>query len=240
MMNEGIVHLFGGGRIAAFAGASIVLVLMGVMARAILTSRRLEGSSLFNRLFVVVAVTSGFFSAVSSAIGFSLITSQETDDFFRNSVLPPAFGVFVFCLAVAIWVGGAELVRHRDWFRSVGAGPVGDALAFVERGFKLFIVIPILAAILFLVSTWTTVVGIGGVDAVRHTCRPNAPASPPTASEISCSSRICACRSRTCAGRRRRNSPAAARPARRDAASSRTISAASPTGMRASRRASRR
>ncbi|MEE2691171.1 MAG: hypothetical protein VX640_06500 [Pseudomonadota bacterium] len=168
-MNEGIVHLFGGGRIAALAGASIVLVLMGVMARAILTSRRLEGSSLFNRLFVVVAVTSGFFSAVSSAIGFSLITSQETDDFFRNSVLPPAFGVFVFCLAVAIWVGGAELVRHRDWFRNVGAGPFGDALSFIERAFKLFVVIPILAAILFLVSTWTTVVGIGGVDAVRHT-----------------------------------------------------------------------
>ena len=169
MMDEGIAQFLGEGRIAALAGASIVLVLMAFVARAILTSRRLQGSSLFNRLFVVVAVTSGFFSAVSSAIGFSLITSQETDDFFRNAVLPPAFGVFVFCLSVAIWVGGAEMVRHRDWFRGVGAGPVGDALSFIERAFKLFIVIPILAAILFLVSTWTTVVGIGGVDAVRHT-----------------------------------------------------------------------
>ena len=128
MMDEGVAQFLGEGRIAALAGASIVLVLMAFVARAILTSRRLEGSSLFNRLFVVVAVTSGFFSAVSSAIGFSLITSQETDDFFRNSVLPPAFGVFVFCLSVAIWVGGAEMVRHRDWFRGVG-NLGGSALA---------------------------------------------------------------------------------------------------------------
>ena len=158
----------GEGRIAALAGASIVLALTGLGAYAIVTSRRLHGSSLFNRLFVVVAVSSGFFSAVSSAIGFSLITSQEAGDFFRNAVLPPAFGVFVFALSVAIWVGGAELVRHRDWFRSLKGGAVGDAVFFIERTFKLFVVIPVLAAILFLVSTWTTVVGIGGVDAVRY------------------------------------------------------------------------
>ena len=40
---------------------------------------------------------------------------------------------------------------------------------FAERCLKLFVVIPILAVILFFVSTWTTVVGIGGVDAVRYT-----------------------------------------------------------------------
>ena len=142
---------------------------MGVLVGAILTTRRLKGSSLFNRLFIVVAVASGFFSAVSSALGFSLITSQESADFFRNSILPPAFGVFVFFLAVAIWVGGAELVRHRDWFRSLGSGFVGDIAFFIERAVKLFIVIPFLAVILFFVSTWTTVVGIGGVDAVRYT-----------------------------------------------------------------------
>ncbi|MEZ5927416.1 MAG: hypothetical protein R3C55_02905 [Parvularculaceae bacterium] len=157
------------GGVGALAGASIVLAIMGVVTWAILTSRRLEGSSLFNRLFVVVAVTSGFFSAVSSAIGFSLITSQETVDFFRNFVLPPAFGVFVFFLAVAIWVGGAELVRHRDWFRGVRRGFVADILFFIERCLKIFVVIPVLATILFFVSTWTTVVGIGGVDAVRYT-----------------------------------------------------------------------
>ena len=134
-----------------------------------LTSRRLKGSSLFNRLFVVVAVTAGFFSAVSSAIGFGLITSQESDDFFRNAILPPAFGVFVFCLAVAIWVGGAEFVRHRDWFRGVTNGFLADILFFFERAVKLFIVVPLLATILFFVSTWTTVVGVGGVDAVRLT-----------------------------------------------------------------------
>lgn len=153
----------------AYFGIAGVLALMGVLIGSILTSRRLEGSSLFNRLFIVVAISSGFFSAVSSAIGFSLITSQENQDFLRNNILPPAFGVFVFFLAVAIWVGGAELVRHRDWFRETAKGPAGDAAFFVERAIKLFVVIPILAIILFFVSTWTTVVGIGGVDAVRHT-----------------------------------------------------------------------
>lgn len=155
--------------LAPMAGAGIILALMAGIIGTILTSRRLKSSSLFNRLFIIVAVTSAFFSAVSSAIGFSLITSQESEDFFRNSVLPPAFGAFVFFLAVAIWVGGAEFVRNRDWFRGMERGFGGDMLFFVERFIKLFVIIPILAVILFFVSTWTTVVGIGGVDAVRHT-----------------------------------------------------------------------
>jgi hypothetical protein len=149
-------------------GTGVVTVLMALVAFAILSSRRLDGSSLFNRLFIVVAATSSFFSAVSSAIGFSLITSQESDDFFRNALLPPAFGFFVFFLAVAIWIGGAELVRHRDWFRNMEEGPLATALHFAERCVKIFIVVPLLSVILFFVSTWTTVVGIGGVDAVRY------------------------------------------------------------------------
>lgn len=164
-----LLGFFENDRAAAFAGASIVLLLMGAVTRAILTSRRLTGSSLFNRLFVVVAVTAGFFSAVSSAIGFGLITGQESRDFFRNAVLPPAFGVFVFFLAVAIWVGGAELVRNRDWFRGQKRGALADILFFFERALKIFVIVPILAAVLFFVSTWTTVVGVAGVDAVRHT-----------------------------------------------------------------------
>ncbi len=155
--------------VAGLAGTTLVLVLMAFVTWGILTSRRLDGSSLFNRLFVIVATTSGFFSAVSSAVGFQLITGQETEDFFRNSLLPPAFGVFVFFLVVAIWVGGAELVRERDWFRGMGKGLVADMAFFVERCIKLFVVIPILALILLVVATWTTVVGIAGVDAVRHT-----------------------------------------------------------------------
>ena len=153
----------------AAGGAALVIGLLAAATYAIMNSKRLTGSSIFNRLFVVVATTSAFFSGVSSAIGFSLITSQETEDFFRNAILPPAFGMFVFFLAVAIWVGGAELVRHRDWFRGIGKGIIGDAVFFVERALKLFVLIPILATILFFVSTWTTVVGIGGVDAVRYT-----------------------------------------------------------------------
>jgi len=156
------------GRLPAAAGAAVVLAVMAVLVWSIMTNRRLDGSSLFNRLFIVVAIAAGFFSAVSSAIGFGLITSQESADFFRNAVLPPAFGVFVFFLAVAIWVGGAELVRHRDWFRNMGSGFFADMLFFLERAIKLLIVIPLLAVILFFVSTWTTVVGIGGVDAVRY------------------------------------------------------------------------
>ncbi|HNS86089.1 MAG TPA: hypothetical protein PKH09_04230, partial [Parvularculaceae bacterium] len=144
------------------AGSAIVLAVLGAITFLILTSARLSGSSLFNRLFIVVATTSAFFSAVSSAVGFSLITSQESPDFFRNSILPPAFGVFVFFLAVAIWIGGAELVRHRDWFRGLGRGPVATTLHFIERSLKIFIVIPILSLILFVVSTWTTTVGIAG------------------------------------------------------------------------------
>lgn len=157
------------GSVGAISGAVIVVALIAALTFLILTSRRMRGSSLFNRLFVIVAVTSALFSAVSSAIGFSLITSQESSDFFRNAVLPPAFGGFVFFLAVAIWVGGAELVRQRDWFRGVANGFLGDILFFFERALKLFVVIPALAIILFFVSTWTTVVGIGGADAVRHT-----------------------------------------------------------------------
>ena len=153
----------------AIAAVGAVILIMSVLVGSILTSSRLRGSSLFNRLFIVVAVASGFFSAVSSAIGFALITSQENEDFLRNTILPPAFGYFVFFLAVAIWVGGAELVRHRDWFRNKGSGFSGDMLFFFERFLKLFVVIPILGVILFFVSTWTTVVGMGGVDAVRHT-----------------------------------------------------------------------
>lgn len=154
---------------AGLAGAIALLAIMMVALGTILTSRRLQGSSLFNRLFIVVAVTSAFFSALSSAIGFSLITSQENDDLLRNIILPPAFGVFVFFLATAIWVGGAEFVRHRDWFRGADRRFFSDMLFFVERLIKLFVVIPILAVILFFVSTWTTVVGVGGADAVRHT-----------------------------------------------------------------------
>ena len=89
----------------AIAAVGVVIVIMSVLVGSILTSSRLRGSSLFNRLFIVVAVSSGFFSAVSSAIGFALITSQENEDFLRNTILPPAFGYFVFFLAVAIWVG---------------------------------------------------------------------------------------------------------------------------------------
>ena len=166
---EGLADILASPSVAGIAGTSIVLMLMALLTGAILTSRKLDGSSLFNRLFVVVATTSGFFSAVSSAIGFQLIVGQESDDLFRNSLLPPAFGVFVFFLAVAIWVGGAELVRERDWFRGMGRGILSDMAFFVERALKLFVVIPILAVILFFVSTWTTVVGIAGVDAVRHT-----------------------------------------------------------------------
>lgn len=153
----------------AALGSGAVLLFIGAVLMAVLTSRRMKGSSLFNRLFVVVAVTAGFFSAVSSAIGFSLITSQESADFFRNAVLPPAFGIFVFCLTLAIWVGGAEFVRNRDWFRGLAGGFIADMAFFIERAIKLFVVVPVLALILFFVSTWTTVVGIGGVDAVRHT-----------------------------------------------------------------------
>lgn len=167
--NSGGGHFFLGPISAGVAGAASVLAVMAAIVALILTSRRLDGSSLFNRLFIVVATTSAFFSAVSSAIGFQLITGQESEDFFRNSLLPPAFGVFVFFLGVAIWVGGAELVRERDWFRSMGSGFISDMAFFLERCLKLFVVIPVLAIILFFVSTWTTVVGIAGVDAVRHT-----------------------------------------------------------------------
>jgi hypothetical protein len=156
------------GSLPTIGAVASVILAMGLVIASIMTSKRLKGSSLFNRLFIVVAISSGFFSAISSAIGFSLITSQENQDFLRNTILPPAFGVFVFFLAVAIWVGGAELVRQRDWFRDLGRGAVGDAAFFLERCLKLFVVIPVLAIILFFVSTWTTVVGIGGVDAVRH------------------------------------------------------------------------
>ena len=153
----------------AIAGIGVVILIMTTLIASVLRSRQLKGSSLFNRLFIVVAISSGIFSGVSSAIGFSLITSQESQDFLRNTILPAAFGFFVFFLAVAIWVGGAELVRQRDWFRDLGQGWVGDLSFFLERCLKLFVVIPILGVILFFVSTWTTVVGIGGVDAVRHT-----------------------------------------------------------------------
>ncbi len=153
---------------------SIAILSIAGMVWAFFNSKPMAATSLFNRLFIIVAVTSAFFSAVSSAIGFGLITSQESADFFRNFVLPPAFGVFVFFVGVAIWVGGAELVRNRDWFRGLVrytgvAGFFADMIFFLERSLKLFVVIPILATILFFISTWTSVVGIAGVDAVRHT-----------------------------------------------------------------------
>lgn len=154
---------------AALAVSTAVVVFGGLFLLSMLASSRFDGSSLFNRLFIVVSVTAGFFSAVSSAIGFGLLTSEESTDLFRNAVLPPAFGVFVFALAIAIWVGGADFVRQRDWFRRVGDGALADILFFAERTVKLFVIVPLLATILFFVSTWTTVVGIGGVDAVRHT-----------------------------------------------------------------------
>ncbi|MEM6415119.1 MAG: hypothetical protein AAF720_10755 [Pseudomonadota bacterium] len=156
------------GWLLILASAGVIL-LMGIIIYMIFTSSRMRTSSLFNRLFVIVATTSAFFSGISSAIGFGLITSQENDDFFRNAILPPAFGIFVFFLAVTIWVGGAEFVRHRDWFRGLSNSFFSDMAFFVERSIKLFLVVPVLAIILFFVSTWTTVVGIGGVDAVRHT-----------------------------------------------------------------------
>lgn len=160
----------GGIALTALGTAAVVGFAAAAMWFA-LTSRRLEGASLFNRLFILVAMASGFFSAVSSAIGFSLVTSQEAADVFRNAVLPPAFGAFVFFLAASIWIGGAELVRQRDWFRGMGKGFASDALFFLERALKLFIVVPALSIVLFVVSTWTTVIGLGGVDAVRYVYR---------------------------------------------------------------------
>ncbi len=162
------------GRVSAIIIAFVLMAALGFAVWRIVFSRTMTRSSLFNRLFVVVAVSSAFFSAASSAIGFGLITSQENSDFLRNVLLPPAFGLFVFFLTVAIWVGGSELVRHRDWFRYMegkkGAeGFLADVLHFIERAVKLFVVMPVLAVILFFVSTWTSVVGIGGVDAVRYT-----------------------------------------------------------------------
>ncbi|MEM9705551.1 MAG: hypothetical protein AAF850_05680 [Pseudomonadota bacterium] len=158
--------------LALGVGVILLVASAAFVALRIISSQSMARASLFNRLFVVVAVSSAFFSAVSSAIGFGLITGQESDDFLRNYALPPAFGLFVFFLTVAIWVGGAELVRSRDWFRGLKdarglLGLFADGLHFVERCVKLFIVMPVLALILFFVSTWTSVVGIGGVDAVR-------------------------------------------------------------------------
>ena len=171
---DGLLTALPVGQILIVIGVFVLLALMGLAAWRILASKSMERSSLFTRLFVVVAVTSAFFSAVSSAIGFGLITGQENSDFLRNTILPPAFGLFVFFLTVAIWVGGGELLRNRDWFRHLdgkkGAeGFLADIVHFFERVVKLFVVIPFLGAILFFVSTWTSVVGIGGVDAVRYT-----------------------------------------------------------------------
>ncbi|MDZ7628943.1 MAG: hypothetical protein U5J99_11140 [Parvularculaceae bacterium] len=166
-MDLGDVTALTSGANGLVLGSAVVLILMGAMAATVFSTN--AQSSLFNRLFIVVAATSAFFSAVSSAIGFSLITSQETTDFFRNAILPPAFGVFVFFLGIAIWIGGADLVRRRDWFRGLADGPLAVLLGFVERSVKIFVIIPILSLILFVVSTWTTVVGIAGVDAVRFT-----------------------------------------------------------------------
>ena len=172
--DAGFVESIPGGRLTAIIIAFVVMALLAIVTWRIVISKSMRESSLFTRLFVVVAVSSAFFSAVSSAIGFGLITSQENSDFLRNVMLPPAFGLFVFFLTVAIWVGGSELVRQRDWFRYMDGrqgwgGFLADMLHFLERAVKLFIVIPILGAILFFVSTWTSVVGIGGVDAVRYT-----------------------------------------------------------------------
>ena len=48
----------------AIAAVGVVIVIMSVLVGSILTSSRLRGSSLFNRLFIVVAVSSGFFSGL--------------------------------------------------------------------------------------------------------------------------------------------------------------------------------
>jgi len=48
----------------AIAAVGVVIVIMSVLVGSILTSTRLRGSSLFNRLFIVVAVSSGFFSGL--------------------------------------------------------------------------------------------------------------------------------------------------------------------------------
>ncbi len=48
----------------AIGAVGVVIVIMSVLVGSILTSSRLRGSSLFNRLFIVVAVSSGFFSGL--------------------------------------------------------------------------------------------------------------------------------------------------------------------------------
>ena len=156
----------------AIASGIFIVAILSSIIRFLSQNSAFKEASLFSKLFLIVAVTSALFSAISSAIGFGLLTSQETTDIFRNQILPPAFGVFVFFLATAIWVGGAEMVRNRDWFRGFdgttgGHGFLGDMLHFLERCVKLFVVMPILGIVLFFVSTWTSVVGIAGVDAVR-------------------------------------------------------------------------
>ena len=97
---------------------SIAILSIAGMVWAFFNSKPMAATSLFNRLFIIVAVTSAFFSAVSSAIGFGLITSQESADFFRNFVLPPAFGVYVFLL-VSLSGWGAQ-----SWYE-IGTGSVG-------------------------------------------------------------------------------------------------------------------
>jgi len=56
-----VVTEIAGISLSAMAGASDVMALMGVVVFTAVTSRRLKGSSLFNRLFVVVAITARFF-----------------------------------------------------------------------------------------------------------------------------------------------------------------------------------
>ena len=48
----------------AIGAVGAVIVIMSVLLGSVLTSSRLRGSSLFNRLFIVVAVSSGFFSGL--------------------------------------------------------------------------------------------------------------------------------------------------------------------------------
>lgn len=145
-------------------GGAVYLALVAALFPASAIARYLGeqsvlGYSLFHSFFSIVALISAGFSALTSFLGVRIIFESETESLFSSFILPFGLSLFIFVYALALWIGGSDLVRRQYWAER-GFG------AFLERLLKwLILALPGIG--LFVLSTWTSALGLGGRDAIR-------------------------------------------------------------------------
>ena len=152
------------GFIALYLGLSATCFFVS-LGSLYVSSRLARGASMFSALYTLVAALSATMSAFTSFLGVQLVFQTENASLFSNWILPLFLSAFVFVFALALWVGGGDAVHTRHWSPG-GRGAGSVFLGFFERLTK-WVLLAIPACGLFILSTWTSALGLGGKEAVK-------------------------------------------------------------------------